>query len=340
MHYAAMTTGALGPTLWGLGWWDSFLIAIFFNFFGCAFPALISVIGPETGMRTMVIARYSFGYWANKVIVVLTGITCLGWITINTIAGGGLLLDAWDNKVPLVVIIIIIMLFSVLTTFFGYSFIEKFDRYGWIMQFCIFIILLGVGGKNFTYVPMATGEAERLGCLSYGALIFSWGITWAPMTADYSSYLSEKTSKRSVFFWTLGGNYFGSTLAFILGIAISSLVENGNPAYKFSDVYDAGGFGALVGAVFLGHGTGVRNFGRFVQTLLGMGIVAANVPNMYSFALDIQAISSLTQRIPRPLVTIVGALAALAISLGLRNNFVDALENFMDLFGYWYVQTF
>jgi purine-cytosine permease-like protein len=109
MHYAAVTTGALGPVVWELGWWDSFLIAVFFNLLGCIFVGLISTIGPQTGMRTMVITRYSFGYWANKLIVVLTGITCLGWMTINTVAGGGLLYDAWDNKVPLVVVIIIIM---------------------------------------------------------------------------------------------------------------------------------------------------------------------------------------------------------------------------------------
>jgi purine-cytosine permease-like protein len=205
------------------------------------------------------------------------------------------------------------------------------------MHFVIFVLLFGLAGKNFTYVPMATGDTERLGCLSYGALIFSWGITWAPMTADYSSYLSEKTSKKSVFWWTLAGNYFGSTLAFILGIALTSLIANEDPAYNFGPTYDAGGFGALTGAVFGGHGSGLRNFGRFIQTLLGLGIIAANVPNMYSFALDIQAVSSFTQKVPRALVTIFGALCALAISLGLRNNFIDALQNFMDLFGYWFV---
>jgi hypothetical protein len=30
-HWAAMTTGALGPLLFGLGWWDSFATVIFFN---------------------------------------------------------------------------------------------------------------------------------------------------------------------------------------------------------------------------------------------------------------------------------------------------------------------
>lgn len=335
MHYAAITTGALGPTLWDLGWWDSFLCVIFFNLIGCALPGLISTMGPHTGMRTMIIARYSFGYWANKVIVLFTAITCLGWVTINTIAGANLLLDAWDNKVPLVVIIIIIMAISILTTFFGYGLIEKFDRYGWILQFCIFTILVGFGGKNFTYMPMATGETAKNGCLSYGALIFSWSITWAPLTADYSSYLSEKTNKRSVFLCTFAGNYFGSTIAFLIGLALSSLTYNDDPTYNFSAAYEAGGYGALTGCIFLGRGAGVRNFGRFVQTLLGLGIVGANVPNMYSFALDIQAISSYSQRVPRAIVTFIGALAALAISLALRDNFIDALENFMDLFGYW-----
>lgn len=57
----------------------------------------------------MIIARYSFGYYCSKVIVLMNGITCIGWIVINTIAGGGILYDAADGNLPLVAAIVLIM---------------------------------------------------------------------------------------------------------------------------------------------------------------------------------------------------------------------------------------
>jgi hypothetical protein len=77
-------------------------------------------------MRSMIITRYSFGFYASKVIVLLNSITCIGvglmvhvqvtynansfkWIVINTVAGGGILYDAADGKLPLVVAIILVL---------------------------------------------------------------------------------------------------------------------------------------------------------------------------------------------------------------------------------------
>jgi len=114
-HYSAFTTGALGPLLFGLGWWDSFLTIIFFNFLADLGPAVISYLGPRLGMRSMIITRYSFGFYASKVIVLLNAVTCIGWIVINTIAGGGILYDAADGQLPLVVAIILVLTVYVYT---------------------------------------------------------------------------------------------------------------------------------------------------------------------------------------------------------------------------------
>jgi purine-cytosine permease-like protein len=77
-HYSSFATGALGPILFGLGWWDSFATIVFFNFLGDIPPSIISYMGPRLGMRSMIITRYSFGYWASKVIVLLNAVTCIG----------------------------------------------------------------------------------------------------------------------------------------------------------------------------------------------------------------------------------------------------------------------
>ncbi|CZR51321.1 related to Purine-cytosine permease fcyB [Phialocephala subalpina] len=334
-HYSGFTTGALGPLLFGLGWWDSFLTVIFFNFLADLAPGVISYLGPRLGMRSMIIVRYSFGFYLSKVIVLLNAITCIGWIIINTVAGGGLLYDAADAKMPLVVAIIIILVLSLITSFLGYRAIHLYDKYGWLVLIVLSIIVVGFGGKHFVDVPMAKGDDARLGVLSYGALVFSWGITWVPLAADYSLYMPSKTPKWQTFFWTFSGIYIGSTLAFLVGIAIATLISNPDPFYNFPAVYDDRGIGGLVGAIFEGHGTGVRGFGRFIEVLLALSIMGANIPNIYSFGLSVQAISTWTQKIPRILVTLFGFAVAVTVSCILRNRFVEALENFLNVLSYW-----
>jgi hypothetical protein len=41
-------------------------------------PAVISYLGPRLGMRSMIITRYSFGFWASKLIILLNAVTCIG----------------------------------------------------------------------------------------------------------------------------------------------------------------------------------------------------------------------------------------------------------------------
>ena len=226
---------------------------------------------------------------------------------------------------------------SLVTSFFGYTAIHFYDRYGWAAMVVIFTIVVGFGGKHFVDVPVATGDTARLGVLSFGAIIFAWSITWAPLAADYSLYMPSKTPKWRIFFWTFAGIYLGSTLAFLIGLAFATLLSNPDPVYNFPDVYDNRGLGGLVGAVFEGRGTGVRGFGRFIEVLLAFGITGANIPNIYSFGISVQAISSWTQKIPRIVVTLFGFSVALTVSCILRDRFVEALSNFMDILSYWYV---
>jgi purine-cytosine permease-like protein len=50
----------LGP-VYGLGLRDSALVILFFTLLTTVLPAYLSTLGPKTGMRQMVQARYSFG---------------------------------------------------------------------------------------------------------------------------------------------------------------------------------------------------------------------------------------------------------------------------------------
>lgn len=62
-----VTFGMLGPAVYGLSLRDSALVIVFFGLLATAAPAALAVLGPKTGMRQMVQARYSFGCVAPRV---------------------------------------------------------------------------------------------------------------------------------------------------------------------------------------------------------------------------------------------------------------------------------
>ena len=58
MGMALIKAGTLGPSLFYLGWWDSFLTILFFNMLGMIPPAYMATFGPKMGLRAMTIPRY------------------------------------------------------------------------------------------------------------------------------------------------------------------------------------------------------------------------------------------------------------------------------------------
>lgn len=60
----------LGPMAYGLSLRDSSLVILFFCLLSSLAPAYLATLGPKTGMRQMIQARYSFGYASFSVISV------------------------------------------------------------------------------------------------------------------------------------------------------------------------------------------------------------------------------------------------------------------------------
>ena len=78
----SFSSGTLAPLL-GLGLVPSLVVIPIFAAFCCLFPALISVWGPRTGMRQLVLCRYSWGYYPVAVIVVLGTAGQIGYCILN-----------------------------------------------------------------------------------------------------------------------------------------------------------------------------------------------------------------------------------------------------------------
>ena len=92
-----------------------------FSAFGAACTAFIALLGPKTGLRTMVISRYAVGYVGGAIFALLNILTQLGFSCTAVILGGQLLTNVSDDKLPLEASIVIVGFIALVLCFVGYD---------------------------------------------------------------------------------------------------------------------------------------------------------------------------------------------------------------------------
>ncbi|RFU29520.1 hypothetical protein B7463_g6812, partial [Scytalidium lignicola] len=324
--------GTLGPGLFGLGWWDSFLCLVFFNLIGSIPPALMATLGPKLGMRTMVIPRYSFGWYPSKLTAAVNLLSQIGWSMVNTIAGAVILYDVGNTKLPLSICVLLIVLVAMAIGMFGYQQVHQLERYIWVVITICFAIVAGFGAKHFVNVPMGSGPSETSSVLSFGTTIIGFQISWAAIAADYGVYMREDRKPQTVFWWTYAGLFIGQFFVEALGVALMTSVQGSD---IFQAAYDRAGVGGLTGQIFQGYSSGVVGFGKFIQVLLSFSVIGAVTLNIYSVGLNVQAIGLGLPKIPRLMWSLTGGVICLAASMAGRDHLASVMENFLNVIAYW-----
>jgi NCS1 nucleoside transporter family len=329
---ATLAFGTLGPGLFGLGWWDSFLCVLFFNLIGAIPGAFMATFGPKLGLRTLVVPRYSFGWWPAKLIAAINALNQIGWAMVNTIAGAEILYDVGQHRLPTSVAVLIIALLAIVVVMFGYKIVHLYERYSWMITLVCFCIIAGFGAKHFVNAPMGTGATEISNVLSFGTSIIGFQISWAPIAADFCVYMREDRKTWQVFAWTYHGLFWSQFFVELLGVGLMTAVAGSK---AFSDAYDNTGVGGVVGQVFVGYGSGVRNFGYFIETLLAFSVLGVVVANLYATSLDIQITSEKLMVIPRLVWSLIAGAICLIAAIAGRNNLQAVMENFLNVIAYW-----
>lgn len=332
---ATLATGFLSTTLYGLGWWDSFLCILAFNLVGALLPAFVAIFGPKLGLRTMILPRYCFGWWPAKFLAFLNVVNQLGWGIVNGISGAAVLYDVGDGNFPLSMSVLVVGLVAIAFGLLGYRMLHIYDRYSWFVMFVCFAIVAGFGAPHFLSVPMGSGSVEASNVLSFGTAIIGFEAAWLPVAADYGVYMKETVSPKKTFGWAYGGLVSSQVLLELLGAAIGTLSISNDPL--FLDAYADRGIGGLIGTVFVGRGAAVRGFGKFVETLIGFSTAAVITTNIYSLGLSVQMISSKLIVVPRLVWSFIGSVIFLACAIAGREYLQEVLENFLLICAYWIV---
>ncbi|CAF1407601.1 unnamed protein product [Adineta steineri] len=330
--------GTLGPAVFKLGLYESFVAIIIFNIIGIIPTAAIACFGPASGLRTMVFSRYSWGFYGASVIAALNVISALGWAAVNSITGAQTLRVVFNDKLPIAVGIIIIAILSMIVSFVGYRWIHIYERYSWIPVFIAYCIVAGVSGKYISHSQTRTLNAtisneihhwDISSILSFGSVCFGNAVSWCSFAADYTTYFPENTSQMKVFVFTYLGNFLTLIPLGLLGAAVYTGTYT-NPSW--SDAYEKNSVGGLLGASI----SSVGGFGKFLLVLFSLSTVACNIPNIYSLSLSSQVVAPIFKHIPRIVYTVIGTVIYVILGIVAASSFNSALTSFTDVISYWF----
>lgn len=324
--------GTLGSQVFGLEFWDSVLTIIFFNILGALTVAFYSTFGPRLGLRQMVLSRFWFGYQGIRFIAFLNCVACIGWTSVNSMVSAQMLHTVNNGGLPPWAGCLVIVLGSVFVSIFGYKFVHHFEKWAWIPNLVIFVIVAVRMAKShaFEFGSFGSGSVEAASVLSFGGTVYGFATGWSSYSADYTCYMPKTSSRKKVFVSVLLGLNFPLQFVMILGAACATGI---NTTDYFKSNYEANQVGGLLYAILVEKS--LHKFGEFCQVILALGIIANNVPNLYSLGLSAQTVWSGFRLVPRIVWTIFGCGASLALSIPAYYDFSSVMSEFMDLIGYW-----
>lgn len=181
-----ITLGMLGPAVFYLSFLDASLCAVFGMLLGCLPVGYIATLGPPSGNRSMIIARYTMGWWPSKLVVLLNIIVLLGYALIDAVVAGQIISAVSPNgSLSIVVGIVIVAIITWGISTFGYQIFHYYERYAWLPQLIVLCILAGVAGPNFDTTTATEGDPRTIAGnrLSFFSLCFSAAITYGGAAA-------------------------------------------------------------------------------------------------------------------------------------------------------------
>lgn len=321
--------------VYGLGLTDAMLVGTFGAMAGSAFTGYISTFGPISGNRTLVVARYTMGYWPSKIAVIFNIVVMLGYGLVDCLLAGQILSAVSPNgSLSIIVGTIIAAVISLVICAFGIKLFHVYERYALIPQVCMFFILVGVAGSQFNLHAQSTGTAEVLSAdkLSFFFLSMSAPLAWSGSAADFFVYFPTSANRFYVGLCTTLGLGVATVFALCLGVGLSEGTLT-NSAWAAANDVSAG---ALIAEAFTPLGT----FGKFCAVIIALGEISNNIPGTYAASLGFQMLGRWLLVVPRLIWTIVGVVIYTVLACVGRNTFYDIFEDFLALMGYWTILFF
>lgn len=338
MVIATFADGALAIPAFGLSFWQATFTIIFFSILGVFPVALFSVFGPKLGLRQMVLSKFLLGDLCMRLFAIINMIACVGWGAVNIMSSAQLLHIVNNGACPPWAGCLILVICTIIVTFFGYNVIHAYEKWSWIPNAVCFIAIIARMAMAGTFTsnapnshePFPGGPVAAGDVLSYGSLVYGFSTGWTTYAADYTVYQPRNANAWKIFCGVFIGVYIPVVFTMILGAACATGISTNT---RWSDLYNSDSIGGLVYAILVEDS--LHGFGEFLCVILALSTVANNIPNMYTIALSAQATWSPFSKVPRVFWTIVGNFVTLAICIPGYYSFSSVMTNFMSCIGYY-----
>ncbi|GFP59855.1 hypothetical protein ACSS6W_005058 [Trichoderma asperelloides] len=323
-----ITFGMLGPLSYNLSLRDSSLVILFFCMLSTIPPAFLAILGPKTGMRQMIQARYSFGRYIVSLPVLLNLASMTGFTVIICITGGQCISAISNGHVSIDVGIVIIAVLSLLVSFCGFRILHIYETYAFIPAIISVVIATGCAGSGLKKQSTPAEPATAADVLNFGMIVASYQIPWAALASDFTTYFDPKVPSWRVFAYSYWGLLTPTVLLMILGAAVAGAIPN-NPEWQ--DAFDNYSVGGALAAMLSSAG----NFGKFIVVVLALTLLGNTCGTFYAITLNFQTLAPWLFKVPRYLFAVVITAIIIAVAITAVDNFFESLENFVSLIGYW-----
>ncbi|MEO6821494.1 MAG: cytosine permease [Candidatus Nanopelagicales bacterium] len=312
MEISGVFTGTIAISL-GLSVWQGLVAVVLGVAVGAVPVAVLSRLGPQTGMAQLPLARLPFG----KTISVPAAVQWFSSIMWDALVGffGGQALAALLN-IPFAAGVIIVLAIQGALGFIGYEAIHQFEKWAALVAAAFFLLLAFrvVQHGNFPTESTVQGSGAVGAWLLMFAISISLGIGWASYASDYSRYMKPDTDVSKVAWLTFAGLFVSYVWVVVIGLLAGTILTN-QTAQGVRDLMDntALGYVALIA--------------------MSVGAVASNCMNDYSGSLAFQAAGI---KIRRPWVALLVTIIAFVLIMWMNSG--DLVGKFTDLVlftGYW-----
>lgn len=339
MVLATFALGVVGITVFELDFWSCMLTIVFFSLLGCLPVAFFSLFGVKLGLRQMVLSRFLLGDYCMRVFACLNLVSCVGFGAVNIMASAQLLNIVNNGALPPWAGSLILVIITVIVSFFGYRVIHIYEKWSWVPNVAVFIAIIARFhiAHSFYAAPMVPGATTAGNVLSFGSTVFGFATGWTTYASDYTVYQPRNTNLYRIFTSILLGLWIPLLFCLILGAACATgtlqRVDGSFVNKNYLDMYESNSVGGLVYAILVQDS--LNGFGQFLCVVLSLSTVSNNIPNVYSAALSLQALWSQFNKVPRIVWTLIGNFVVLAICIPAYYKFKNVLTTFMDLIGYY-----
>jgi NCS1 nucleoside transporter family len=324
--------GMLGPAIYRLSFVDASLCAVLGMSVGVLPVAYISTFGPLTGLRTMVFARFSMGWYPAKILVALNIVTLLGYSLVTAVVAGQIVSAVSGAETLSVVVgIVIVAVITWTITTLGYRTFHVYERYAWIPQTVVLSILAGVAGPKFDltidpswHVDTTTANGDRL---SFFSLCLAAAITYGGGAADVFVYYPESSPPHKVFAATALGLVVSFTGSLIIGVGLGSGIARDRAWGESFAVSE----GALIVEAFRPLG----GFGSFCAIVVALGLVSNMILPIYTAGVSFQTFGKQFEKVPRVVWNTAGVAVFTVCAVVGRSDLAEIFTNLLALMGYW-----